>query len=168
MKRMLSMFAALLVLSTMPTQAQQASVTLNFSVTVAGAPCANSTYFAVLAVQGSEFFGIQLTDADGDRVYTGSTQAGAGTVYRVELVQGTGTITSPISSNPFPGTPIVVLKDFGDVTLTANQTFAANAAACPTLPGTGAESGTPLLWGLAALAALAAGTYLRRQQVQYR
>jgi hypothetical protein len=165
MKRTMSMIAALLLLalSSVPTQAQQGRVTLNFAVTVAGTPCAASTYFAVLAAPGSEFFAIQLTDADGDRVFSGSTEAGTGTVYRVQLVQGTGTITSPTSSNPFPGPPTTVLQDFGDVTLAANQSFAANAAACPTLPGTGAGSSTAWTWGLVALAVLATGTYLRRR-----
>lgn len=169
MKRMLSMIAALLVLalSTMPTYAQQGTATLSFSVTVVGTPCANSTYFAVLAAPGSEFFAIQLTDADGDWVYTGSTTAGSGTTYRVQLVQGTGTIESPTSSNPFPGTPTTVLRDFGDVTLTANQTFAATAAACPTLPGTGAETSLPLTLVTAALVVLATGLYLSRRQMQH-
>jgi hypothetical protein len=165
MKRMMSMFAALLVLTlgSAPTQAQQASATLSFAITVAGTPCANATYFAVLAAPGSEFFAIQLTDADGDRVYTGSTTAGVGTTYRVQLVQGTGTIQSPTSSNPFPGTPSTVLKDFGDVALTANQTFAATAAGCSTLPPTGAETSLPLPLTTAALVVLATGLYLRRR-----
>ncbi len=152
----------LLALSSGPTQAQAGRVTLSFSVTVTGTPCANSTYFAVLAAPGSEFFAIQLTDGDGDRVFSGSTEAGTGTVYRVQLVQGTGTITSPTSSNPFPGPPTTVLRDFGDVTLAANQWFAANAAACPTLPGTGAGSSTAWTWGLVALAVLGSGLMLRR------
>jgi len=33
----------------------------------------------------------------------------------------------------------------------------------PALPGTGADTGTPVTWGVAALAVLATGTYLRRR-----
>src|SRR4028119_2195204 len=104
MKRMLSMFAALLLLalSSVPAQAQQGTVTLNFAITVAGTPCATSTYFAVLAAPFSEFSAIQLSDADGDGVFTGSTTTGVGNVLRVQLVQGTGTIENP--KGTFPGT----------------------------------------------------------------
>ncbi len=156
-----------LALFSLPTHAQQDSVTLSFSITVAGTPCANSTYFAVIGIPDSEFYGVQLSDGDGDRVYTGTTTVAAGSPIRVQLVQGTGTIQSPTSSNPFPGTPITVLRDFGDVTPTADQTFTANAAACATLPGTGAEAGQPWMWGLAALVVLATGTYLHRRMGQY-
>ena len=169
MKRMLSMFAALLLLAltSVPTQAQAGRVTLSFSITVTGAPCANATFFAIVGVPDSEFFGIELTDPDGDGVYTGTTQVAPGDPYGIVLVQGTGTIDSPTSDNPFPGLPITVLRDFGAVTPTADQSFAATVNGCPTLPGTGADTGSPVTWGLAALAVLATGTYLRRRQAQY-
>jgi hypothetical protein len=170
MKRMLSMFAALLLLAltSVPTQAQAGRVTLSFSVTVTGTPCANATFFGIVGVPDSEFFGIELTDPDGDGVYTGTTQVPPGSPFGIVLVQGTGTIDSPTSSNPFPGPPITVLRDFGVVTPTADQSFAATVNGCPTLPGTGADTGSPLTWGLAALAVLATGTYLRQRQAQYR
>lgn len=165
MNKRLRMVATLMVLalSTMPAHAQQAAVTLSFSITVAGAPCANATYFAVIGVPQSDFYGVQLTDADGDRVYTGTTQVAAGNPFRIQLVQGTGTLQSPTSSNPFPGTPSTILRDFGDVTSTANQTFTASAAGCATLPPTGAETGLPLGVVTAALVVLATGMYLRRR-----
>jgi type 1 fimbria pilin len=170
MKRMLSMFAALLLLAltSVPTQAQAGRVTLSFSVTVTGTPCANATFFAIVGLEGSEFFAIELTDPDGDGVFTGTTQLPSGSSAGIVLVQGTGTIDSPTSENPFPGPPVTALRDFGVVTLTGDQSFAASVNGCPTLPGTGAETGTPLTWGLAALAVLATGTYLRRRQAQYR
>jgi type 1 fimbria pilin len=153
----------LLALSSGPTQAQAGRVTLSFSITVTGTPCANATFFGVVGIPDSEFAAIELTDPDGDGVYTGTTQVPPGDPYGIVLVQGTGTIESPTSSNPFPGTPITVLRDFGVVTPTADQAFAATVNGCPTLPGTGAETGTPLTWGLAALAVLATGTVLRRR-----
>ncbi len=151
----------LLALNSVPTQAQTGSVTLSFSITVTSTPCANATFFGIVGVPDSEFYGVQLTDADGDGVYTGTTQVAAGSPFGIVLVQGTGTIDSPTSANPFPGPPITVLRDFGVVTPTADQSFAATVNGCPTLPGTGADTGTPLTWGLAALAVLATGTYLR-------
>ncbi len=169
MKRMLSMFAALLLLAltSVPTQAQAGRVTLSFSVTVTGTPCANATFFAIVGLEGSEFFAIELTDPDGDGVFTGTTQLPPGSSAGIVLVQGTGTIDSPTSENPFPGPPVTVLRDFGVVTPTADQSFAATVNGCPTLPGTGADTGSPVTWGLAALAVLATGTYLRRRQAQY-
>jgi type 1 fimbria pilin len=153
----------LLALSSGPTQAQAGRVTLSFSITVTGTPCANATFFGVVGIPDSEFAAIELTDPDGDGVYSGTTQVPPGDPYGIVLVQGTGTIDSPTSSNPFPGPPITVLRDFGVVTPTADQAFAATVNGCPTLPGTGVDTSTPLTWGLAALAVLATGTVLRRR-----
>jgi type 1 fimbria pilin len=153
----------LLALSSSPTQAQAGRVTLSFSVTVTGTPCANATFFAVVGLEGSEFFPIELTDPDGDGVFTGTTQLPPGSPAGIVLVQGTGTIDSPTSENPFPGPPVTVLRDFGVVTPTADQAFAATVNGCPTLPGTGADTGSPLTWGVVALAVLATGTVLRRR-----
>jgi hypothetical protein len=153
----------LLALSSGPTQAQVGRVTLSFSVTVTGTPCANATFFGIVGVPDSEFFGIELTDPDGDGVYTGTTQVPPSSPFGIVLVQGTGTIASPTSSNPFPGPPITVLRDFGVVTPTADQSFAATVNGCPTLPGTGVDTGTPVTWGLVALAVLATGMVLRRR-----
>ncbi len=143
------------------------AVTLSFAIQVTGAPCQNATYFAVLGVPQSEFFGVQLADPDGDGIYTGSTQWGMNSPIAVSLVQGTGTIQPPTSTNPFPGPPTATIRDFGLVTPADDMTFEGSVAGCPSrLPDTGAASGQLGASIIAGLLLLAAGVYLRRRAWQ--
>ena len=166
MKTITSTLAALILMFVLASTAyaqQGTAVNLSFRITVTGAACPNATYWAVLGVPQSEFFGVQLTDSDGDGVYTGSTQWGAGSPVAISLVQGTGSIQPPTSVNPFPGPPTVTIRDFGLVTPTQDMVFEGSTAGCPAgLPDTGGRDSLPLAPLAGAVLLLAGGAYLRR------
>ncbi len=142
-------------------QAQEGGVTLHFRVTVmSGAVCPNATYWAVVGVPDSEGFGVQLTDPDGDGVFTGSTSAGTGNALFIRLVQGTG--TQQTFFGPLPGEPSATIKDFGLVTITGDMVFEGSVSGCPVgLPDTGVSESLPVAPLAGAL--LAGGIYLRRR-----
>jgi LPXTG-motif cell wall-anchored protein len=170
MKTILSMIVALILTFalTISVAAQDDAVTAQFRITVQGTPCLNATFFAVIGVPDSEFYGVQLADPDGDGVFTGSTQLAAGRPFAVFLVQGTGVIQPPTSVNPFPGPPISTIKDFGQVTPTEDMVFEASIAGCPAgLPDTGVKDSLPVVPIAGGILLLTGGIYLRRRVWQH-
>lgn len=154
---------ALAMLLASAVSAQDDQVTYTFRVTVGGEPCANATYWALLGIPDSEGYGIQLTDPDGDRVYTGTETFVAGNDVFVSLVQGVGTVSEEPLNTPFPGPPVVTLRDLGRVTVQQDTVVEATAPACqPGLPPTGTDDLMPYVLVVGGLLVVAAGAVLRR------
>ncbi len=100
--------AALLVAVTayVPAVAQQNEVTIDFELTVEGAPPADATFFGQNLAQGTA---VRLTDPDGDGVYTGSMSSGTPDEgFRIVQGRGTEETTSGVS----PGGPVAVIETF--------------------------------------------------------
>ena len=74
---------------------------------------------------------MQLTDPDGDGMYTGSIDVPAGRPVTVWITQGTGTREG--HNGPLPGEPFTVIKHFGTKTLFEDATFRASVS----FPGNG-------------------------------
>lgn len=147
-------------------------VTFSFDLAVEGTPPADATFFGVFGYEGGM---VQLTDPDGDGLYTGSVASGGSLEPQpVSIIQGTGTLPSR-AMGVQPGEPVTTIQDFGVVpieegvnTFSASVSFDEPAATTPesttapydpkVLPNTG---GLPLLaFGVGAL--LLAGTLLAR------
>jgi hypothetical protein len=164
MKTMLVLLAAFLLVGSLivPARAQggdQATVT--FEITAASTPCPNTTYWAAYGLPASEFVAHQLTDGDGNGVYTGSVEAEVGGQLTIQLVQGTGAQESIYG--PIPGNPSATIKNVGFVTITEDTVFSGQAAGCPTaLPRAGSNDDLPVV-PLVGGALLAAGVYLQRR-----
>lgn len=100
--------------------------TVTFELAVQGTPPADATFFGLFGYEGG--VPVQLTDPDGDGVYTGSTPPGlipGVTVQPALIVQGTGTRQS-INLGAYPGDPTSVIKDFGLVTINQNTTLSSS------------------------------------------
>ena len=108
--RSLLMALALMALFAVPAFAQDDTVTLGFEVTGAAGCPEDTTIFGLVGPPFSEFGGIQLQDEDGDGVYTGSTEVGAGEPLVVQIVQGVGTVDTEFGT--FPGQPVTLLASF--------------------------------------------------------
>lgn len=151
----------LAILLAVPAHAQQ-SVTIQFRLSV-NVACPNATYFGQVGIPNSDGFpNVQLTDPDGDGVFTGSLTAPAGEqLPLLRLVQGTGTIiVEPPTSGPqvVPGQPSRVVRDFGTPTLTEDTVLEASVSNCigAALPSTGVSntvSTSALIGGLLLLIA---------------
>ena len=103
------------------------TVMLSFELTVEGTPPEDATFFGYLGYEPAPF---QLTDQDGDGVYTGSTPPGlipAGDTQPALIVQGTGTRESQVVGTS-PGEPISTIKDFGEVTFEEDTTLRASVS----------------------------------------
>ncbi len=85
------------------------TVTASFELTVEGDPPAGTTFFGEVGL-GTRGKSVQLTDPDGDGVYTGSLKVERGTQRGAWIEQGTGRL----------------IKDFGLVTFDADKTFSAS------------------------------------------
>ena len=149
-------------------QAQDDAVTVQFRLTVTGGPCPNATYYAVFGVPQSEFFSEQLTDPEGDGVYTLSRQLGANNPLYISIQQGIGSVEAPPSLSLLPGPPRSTIRDFGLVTPTEGMTFEASVTGCPaetpgSLPDTGANNYLPLMLVVGSVLLLTVGGYLRRR-----
>jgi hypothetical protein len=160
---------ALLVMLTLVSaaQAQNDAVNVQFRLTVTGEPCPDATYYAVFGVPQSEFFSDQLTDSDGDGVYTLSRQLGASNPLYISIQQGIGSVQVPPSLYLLPGPPRSTIRDFGLVTPTQDMTFEASVTGCSangpsTLPDTGVTNYL-LTVVLASSVLLASGAYLCRR-----
>lgn len=158
---------ALAMLLASAVSAQGDQVTYTFRVTVNGTPCENATYWAVIGIPDSEFYTVQLTDPDGDRVYTGSETFTVGNDVFLSLQQGVGSVAQEPANTPFPGPPVVTLRDLGRITVQQDTVVEATAAACqPGLPGTGATDQLPLALLIGSVLAVATGVYLKRSSKQ--
>jgi hypothetical protein len=163
MKTMLVLWAAVMLVGSLiaPVRAQD-QVTVRFEITAASMPCPNATYWAAYGLPASEFVAQQLTDADGNGVYTGSVQAQTGRQLTIQLVQGTGVQASIYG--PIPGTPSSTIKNFGFVTITEDTVFSGQATGCSAgLPGTGLNDSLPIMAVLSGALLLAGGVYTRRR-----
>jgi hypothetical protein len=101
------------------------TVAVEFELTVEGKPPADATFFGYLGYEPAPF---QLTDPDGDGVYTGSTPPDlvpAGDTQPASIVQGTGTRESQVVGTS-PGDPISTIEDFGEVTFEEDTTLSAS------------------------------------------
>ncbi len=85
------------------------TVTASFKLRVEGEPPAGTTFFGEAGL-GTRGNAVQLTDPDGDGVYTGSLKVERGTQRGAWIEQGTGR----------------VIKDFGLVTFDEDETFSAS------------------------------------------
>lgn len=144
--------------------AQEGQVNVEFRITVS-TDCPNATYWGLVGPPDSEFSNIQLSDSDGDGVYTGSTEVGAGDQWVVALVQGTGVADTVYG--PAPGQPSRTIQDFGTVTITEDRTFEGSVSSCPSgLPPTGLENINLMLPLVGAVVLLATGIYIRQHSRQ--
>ncbi len=188
MKTVLSTIAALLLVFALATStaAQDNMVTLTFRLTVQGQPCPNATYWGFFGAPNTDDVNyVQLTDPDGDGVFTGTGTHAAGRLV-VQIIQGTGTRT--ITGGPLlgeqvlvvPGEPTQVIRDFGiqqpdqpdfivpHLVINQDMTFEASVAGCPAgLPDTGISDSLPLAPFASAVLLLAGGVYLRRRLWQH-
>ncbi len=170
MKIMLMLCAAFLLGGglVVPARAQggdQATVT--FEITAASTPCPNATYWAVYGLPASEFTTQQLTDADGDGVYTGSVEAQVGGQLTIQLVQGIGSQKILYPDIFIPGEPSSTIKNFGFVTITEDTVFSGQATGCSAgLPNAGSGDNLPLVPMASSALLLAAGVFLRRRMWQ--
>ncbi len=108
-----------------------ASYTVSFELTVEGQPPAGATFFAqgpvdpALADASNSY---QLTDPDGDGVYTASTTVPPGD-YPVSFVQGVSTVLcDPTFGGTCPGEPVSVIEDLGTVSVGQDTTYSANVS----------------------------------------
>ena len=104
-------------------------VTATFELTVEGRPPPQTTFFGVASELG---FGTgstsaQLTDPDGDGVYTGSAQVPQGRQRGIFMEQGKGVRENPFGFR-FPREPRSVTKDFGLETFDGNKTFSTSVS----------------------------------------
>jgi hypothetical protein len=153
------------------------TVTASFELAVEGAPPEDATFFGYLGYEPAPF---QLTDPDGDGLYTGNTPPvliPAGDTQPTLIVQGTGTRESQVVGTS-PGEPISTIEDFGEVTfeedttLKASISFGSSDGAGSGSSGSGSSSGffgnaaesvrglLPSTGGGAALAVLGVGVIL--------
>jgi LPXTG-motif cell wall-anchored protein len=158
MKTIASIVAAfVLTLSLiLPAHAQDSIGPLQFRVALHGPPCPNATYWGVLTTIRRDIISeqpifVQLTDPDGDGVYTGSYTAAFDfpVEFHVRLEQGTGVFMGdPLAGivRPHPGQPSFTIWDFGQITLAEEETLLeASVAGCPgEAPSTGVSDGTPV------------------------
>lgn len=124
---------------------QQYSVeekTTTFELAVEGEPPADATFFGITPLVGGS---VQLTDPDGDGLYTGTTTVEVtvnpdGTTQRAPVAIWGGIGTTP--SGRFPGPPLPgysskVIKDFGPVVIEDGDTFSASVS----FPDNGGSNG---------------------------
>jgi LPXTG-motif cell wall-anchored protein len=124
----------LVEVSWVETTPRDGSVTLDFELTLEGAPPADATFFGMAGVDLEDIWldkTEQLTDPDGDGVYAGSVEVPAGRPVTVWITQGTGTHEG--QSDTVPGEPFTVIKHFGTKTFYEDATFRASVS----FPGNG-------------------------------
>ncbi len=159
-----------------PTFAQD-DVTFTFRLTVRGTPCENATFWGFYGLaQSDDINFVQLTDPDGDGVYTGSGSRPASARVVLQIVQGTGVEQAnvPFPDSPLmdiPGDPQTTIRVFGtdtgsgvpEVTLSNDLTLEASVNGCATLPPTGTSDHLQGIAITSAVALLVSGAYLRRR-----
>lgn len=124
----------LVEVSRVETTPRDGSVTLDFELTVEGEPPADAAFFGMAGVDLGDIWldeSVQLTDPDGDGMYTGSIDVPAGRPVTVWITQGTGTREG--HNGPLPGEPFTMIKHFGTKTLFEDATFRASVS----FPGNG-------------------------------
>jgi hypothetical protein len=180
MKTLASILAVLaLMLLAAPAGAQQDMVNLHFRLTVQGAPCPNATYWGFFGAPNSDDVNyVQLSDPEGDGVYTGTGTHTAGRLV-AQIIQGTGSqrIQSILLGTEMvvPGEPSQVIRNFGvehpdmpgivpHLVINQDMTFQASVQGCPVgLPDTGVSDMLPLVPLFSAGLLLATGIYIQRR-----
>ncbi len=104
--------------------------TLSYELAVDGQCAADATFFGENNLVGAaDYVGTsQLTDSDGDGVYTYSEDFPVGSeLDGLRIVQGTGTenLNSEFFRGPVPGEPVTPIKSFDPVTLEEDTTLSA-------------------------------------------
>lgn len=151
-------------------RAQEGTVRLDIRLTVVEAPCPNATYWLfVRPTEGGPGFGagyVQLTDGDGDRVYTVRIpDVGVILPFALRLEQGIGTATES-SFGVFPGAPSSSITELGDIRQPGSYTFEAQVRGCQTgLPPTGGHDRQMVAVLLSAFVVGGVGAALRRRGV---
>jgi LPXTG-motif cell wall-anchored protein len=159
----ISMVLALMAASLSSVRAQTQSVTLEFQIHVTGVSCPNATYWVLIGSRDEQFYQ-QLTDSDGDNVYTLRLTEGVGAERAIRLVQGVG--TQQLAFGPEPNPPILLIQNFGVVTITGDMVFEGRVAGCPsTLPDTGRSSKSLTALFVGSLLLLASGMCLRQYKL---
>ncbi|QIN79852.1 hypothetical protein GBA65_16420 [Rubrobacter marinus] len=131
MKRLFLLVAAMTLALAVPGFAQsettqQEPVTLEFELTIEGLPPADATFFGQVG-SGMRDVREQLTDADGDGVYTGSVEYTPDERDVVVILQGKG-VRYGDDGAPSPGAPETVIRDFGSTAVEGDRTFSATAS----------------------------------------
>lgn len=107
-------------------------VAVQARLTVTGAPPAGSTFFAIVSDPASgNRIGLQLTDADGDGVYSADADAfEPDQTVAVRLERGTGTVPNPVfgDASRLPGPPTRTIREFGQQVLHGDTLFTASTA----------------------------------------
>ena len=124
--------------TTQPETTQQEPVKLVFELTVEGRPPADATFFGQVGA-GMRDVREQLTDPDGDGVYTGSVEYTPGERSGIAILQGKGVRYGDDGSTA-PGAPETVIRDFGRTAIEGGRTFSAVAS----FGEEGAASGGPI------------------------
>ena len=138
---MAMMALMLLVLSAVPALAQNApadgatdqyspetgTVTLDFELAIQGTPPADKSFFGYILAEGG--IATELTDPDGDGLYTGSMDVPQYAPGLRPVPEGAEPVTLPVqiveSSEVNHGVPLSpeVLRDFGKVLMDEDKTF---------------------------------------------
>ena len=105
---------------------QPTPVTLAFELEVEGRPPADATFFGQVGA-GMQDVREQLTDPDGDGVYTGSIEYTPGERDGVFILQGNG-VSYGDDGAASPGAPEIVIRNFGNTAIEGDRTFSANAS----------------------------------------
>ncbi len=168
MKTIASIWLALIltVVLAVAVHGQDQTAALHFRLTVAGASCPNATYWGSFGPPHTDAVtSVQLTDPDGDGIYTGTgttlLRPTGETRLVVQLIEGTGVgnVAMPGADHfiPGPGMPRYVIKDFGvqhddvpwitvpHVIVTDGMVFEASIVGCSpgAAPATSVQDGVP-------------------------
>ena len=135
-----AMAAAMLVM-TVPAVAQEGyqyggagtTATLFFELAVEGEPPADAEFLGLIPAEGGIF--VQLTDPDGDGLYTGSTTVDRFGPGPRPVPEGTEPVSLPVRIVQGPpigvtalGPEYRVIKDFGTVPIDGDKTFSASVS----------------------------------------
>ena len=101
-------------------------VDLDFELVVEGRPPADATFFGQVGA-GMQDVREQLTDPDGDGVYTGSIEYAPGERDGIFILQGNG-VSYGDDGAASPGAPEIVIRDFGRTAIEGDRTFSATAS----------------------------------------
>ena len=105
---------------------QPEPVTLDFELEVEGRPPADATFFGQVGA-GMQDVREQLTDPDGDGVYTGSIEYAPGERDGVFILQGKG-VRYGEDGAASPGAPEIVIRNFGSTAIEGDRNFSATAS----------------------------------------
>ena len=112
--------------TTQPETTQEEPVTLIFELTVEGRPPADASFFGQVGA-GMLDAREQLTDPDGDGVYTASVEYAPGERNVVAILQGKG-VRYGDDGSASPGAPLTVIRNFGKTPIQGDRTFSATAS----------------------------------------